>query len=210
MLIDAGPDFRQQALTFQINHLDGLLITHPHFDHIGGLDDLRVYYFLQKRPLPCLLSKDSLNELKKRYHYLMRPLEPGKSVTAQIDFQTLIGDFGEQRFVDLPIRYLTYTQTGMKVNGFRLGSFAYISDIREYTDEVLTYLRGVEVLIVSALRHTPTLMHFSVDEAVAFSRLVGAQRTYFTHIAHDLDHEETNRDLPANIRLGYDGLAVSF
>lgn len=210
ILIDAGPDIRQQALTHHIDRLDGLLITHPHFDHIGGLDDLRIYYFMQKKPLPCLLSLESFAELQQRCAYMMKPLEPGKSVTAQIDFQTLKGEFGQEIFLDLPIQYMTYTQTGMKVTGFRIGSLAYVSDIREYTDPVLQQLKGVEVLIVSALRHTPTLMHFSVDEAVAFSRLVGAKKTYFTHIAHDLDHEETNRTLPSDIRLGYDGLEIEF
>lgn len=208
LLIDAGPDFRQQALTFHIAHLDGVLITHPHFDHIGGLDDLRIYYFLQKTPLPCLLSMDSFEELKVRYHYMMRPLEPGKSVAAQINFEVLKGDFGVQEFLGIPIRYMTYTQTGMKVSGFRVDSFAYISDIREYTPEVLCALAGVEVLVLSALRYTPTLMHFSLDEAVSFSRLVGAKKTYLTHIAHDLDHELASKTLPPDIFLAYDGMEI--
>lgn len=210
LLIDVGPDIRSQALTFQIERLDGVLITHPHYDHIGGLDDLRIYYFLQKKPLPCLLSRDSLSELQQRYHYMMRPIVPGKSITAQIDFQVLDQDFGVQSFLDIPIEYMTYTQTGMNVTGFRIGGFAYISDIREYTDEVIQRLQGIDLLILSALRHTPTLMHFSLDEAVAFSRHIQAKRTYFTHIAHDLDHDTTNRMLPSDIRLGYDGLELSF
>ena len=78
LLIDVGPDFREQALKYKIDHLDGVLLTHPHFDHIGGLDDLRAYYFIQKKPIPCLLSQETFDELKVRCHYIMRPLEPGE------------------------------------------------------------------------------------------------------------------------------------
>ncbi len=210
LLIDVGPDFREQALKFKIDRLDGVLITHPHFDHVGGLDDLRVYYFIQKHALPCLLSQDTFDDLKLRCHYMMRPLEPGRSVCAQLDFQVLGGDFGERDFEGVPLQYMSYYQTNMKVTGFRVGDFAYVSDIREYTDELIQRLSGVKVLILSALRHSPTLMHFSIDEAIAFSRRVGAEMTYLTHVAHDLEYNTTNAMLPDDVRMSYDGLEISF
>jgi phosphoribosyl 1,2-cyclic phosphate phosphodiesterase len=210
LLIDVGPDFREQALKFKIDHLDGVLITHPHFDHIGGLDDLRVYYFIDKAPISCLLSQESLDDLKLRYHYMMRPLEPGKSLCAQVEFQILEKDFGEYHFQEIPIQYMSYFQMTTKVTGFRIGSFAYVSDIRDYTDELLNSLAGVEVLVLSALRHVPTLMHFSVEEAIAFTRRVGSKMTYLTHVAHDLEHNTTNAMLPPDVRLSYDGLQISF
>ncbi len=210
LLIDVGPDFRQQALKFQIKHLDGILLTHCHFDHIGGLDDLRVFYFIQKKALPCLLSKEMMEDLKVRYDYLMQPLSKGKSVYTQLDFQVLEGDFGLTHFEGIPIQYLSYTQAGIKVNGFRVGSFAYVSDIREYSETIFDALKGVEVLVLSSLALLPSRMHFSVEEAIAFANRVGASMTYLTHAAHELDYEEVSRDLPSQVRLSYDGLEISF
>ncbi len=209
-VIDVGPDFRQQALTHKIKHLDGVLITHTHYDHIGGIDDLRAFYFLQKKKMPCLVSKESMEELKIRLHYLMKPLKDGHAIAAQLDFVVLEKDFGRIKFEGIDWQYLSYFQAGMKVNGFRLGKLAYVSDIREYNDEVIAALKGVDVLILSALRHGASQMHFGLDEAIAFSEKVGARQTWLTHISHDLDHEETNLKLPHNVRLSYDGLKISF
>lgn len=202
-LIDVGPDFRMQALRFDIDHLDGVLISHTHFDHIGGLDDLRVFHFLQKKSLPCLLSKEVYEELKLRFHYLFH-----HSKCSWLNFQILPKDFGEVDFEGVHFNIVSYYQADMKVTGYRIDNFAYISDIRKYDEAVIYALKGVEILVLSALRYTPTEVHFSIDEAIAFSRKVGAKKTYFTHIAHELDHEKTNAELPADIRLAYDGLEI--
>jgi phosphoribosyl 1,2-cyclic phosphate phosphodiesterase len=140
----------------------------------------------------------------------MRPLEEGKSICAQIDFQILERDFGRSDFQGVPLEYMSYYQTDTKVTGFRVGAFAFVSDIREYTDELLRSLEGVKTLVLSALRHTPTPMHFSLEEAIAFSRRVGAKMTYLTHIAHDLEYRATQAQLPEDIRLTYDGLEINF
>lgn len=199
-LLDVAPDFRTQALKYAIQHLDGILITHSHYDHIGGFDDLRIYCFLQKRPLPCLLSRETLAELKRRCHYMMD--------ASQVAFQPLGADFGEVDFEGLKVKWVSYVQQQMKVTGYRLGSFAYISDIREYTQEVIEKLQGIDLLVLSALRHKASDMHFSLEEGITFARKVGAKRTFFTHIAHDLDYEKTNKELPEDIRLAFDGLEL--
>ena len=209
-LIDAGPDFRQQALKYQIERLDGLLLTHVHFDHIAGIDDLRVFYFLQHRPVPCLLSAETLDELKVRYYYLCRPIEKSGPISARLEFQILEEDFGKVKFEGINIQNLSYFQSDIKVSGFRIGDFAYVSDIREYSEKVFIVLKGVKYLILSALRHKPSSAHFSIEEGIEFARKVGAEKTWFTHIAHDLDHEKTNRELPSDIRLGADGLEIEF
>ena len=98
----------------------------------------------------------------------------------------------------------------MKVTGYKWGDLAYISDIREYSDQVAESIQGVDTLILSALRYTSSEVHFSIEEAIDFSKKVGARRTFFTHIAHDLDHDETNQKLPENIRLAHDGLELPF
>lgn len=209
-LIDAGPDFREQALHYSIKHLDGVLLTHHHYDHVGGLDDLRIFYILQHHPLPCLLSNETMDELKLRYHYMLKPKQEGKSLTAQLKFTLLPNAFGDLIFEGVKIHYMSFSQAGTKVTGYRIGSLAYISDIREYTEELFVALKGVKTLILSALAQIPTKMHFSVEEALAFSQLVGAEKTYLTHIAHDLDHEAVNARLPSQVRLSYDGLDIPF
>lgn len=210
LLIDAGPDLRQQMLKYGITHLDGVILTHTHYDHIGGIDDIRALYFKQHQKIPCMASKQSYEEIKHRYHYLFE--EPSKSEghCKFLDFQLLDADFGSFHFLDIPFHIVTYYQSKSKVTGYRVGSFAYISDIRKYEEKVVENLQGIETLVISALRYTPSEMHFSIEEAITFSRKVEAKRIYFTHIAHELDHDITNRDLPENFSLAYDGLEIYF
>lgn len=203
ILIDAGPDFRMQALKNGIDHLDAILLTHTHFDHIAGIDDLRVFYFLKKQLLPCLLSKETMDELKLRYHYMFEGKE-------RFIFQVLEKDFGTVEFADMRFSYLSYLQNGMKVNGFRLGNLAYVLDIYEYTDEVFAALKGVEILVLSALRRTTSPAHLSFQQAIDFAKKTEAKQIFFSHLSHDVDHEEENRLLPPNIRLAYDGQEISF
>ncbi len=207
-LIDVGPDFRTQALKFNISHLTGVLLTHAHADHIAGIDDLRAFFFLQRMKLPCVLSKETYDEVKLRYHYMLKPLMSEKSISAQIDFQVLPEDFGEFELAGVPFTYFSYFQVDMKVTGFRVGNFAYVSDIRKYSEKMVGMIRGVDILVLSALRHHASVMHFTVDEAVAFAKMVGAKKTYLTHLAHELEYEATNALLPSNVRMGYDGLEI--
>ncbi len=209
-LIDVGPDFRMQALKHRINHLDAVLLTHAHADHLGGIDDLRAYYFLEKKKLACFLSQQTYDEVKFRYHYLLNPNAEGKSFSAQLDFHILPDDFGSFTVEGIPIAYFSYSQQLMKVTGFRVGNFAYVSDIREYTDQIFKSLKGIEILVLSALRQVPTKMHFSLEEAVAFSKRTSAKITYLTHISHDLEYAAANALLPPEVRMSYDGLEVPF
>jgi phosphoribosyl 1,2-cyclic phosphate phosphodiesterase len=208
LLIDVGPDFRQQALKYGIDSLDGLILTHTHYDHIAGIDELRIYYLLSQKKLPCLLSQESLNDLKKRYDYLFQPIAEGAPLSAQLTYTTLERDRGEVEFLGLKLSYVSYFQGGAKVTGFRIGDFAYISDIRDYDPSIFSGLEGVQTLVISALREEPTVNHFSLEEAVAFARTLGAKTTRITHISHALDHAIINRKLPSSIQLGYDGLEM--
>lgn len=210
-LIDSGPDFRQQALLHGIDRLDGLLLTHTHYDHVAGIDELRIFNFRMKRPMPCLLSQDSLLELKRRYFYLFEPNHEGSTLSAQLQVQLLEKDFGPVEFEGVRLATVSYFQAGMRVTGFRSGDFAYISDIREFDKKsVFEGLAGVKSLVVSALRQGSSPVQFNVDEAVAFAREVGAEQTWLTHLSHGLEYEETERSLPPDIRMGYDGLEIEF
>ncbi len=210
LLIDVGPDFRQQALRHRISHLDGLLLTHTHYDHIAGIDELRVLNFRMKKSFPCLLSAASYRDLKTRYYYLFEEEAAPEYKAARLDCHVLPDDQGEIEFLGLKIGYISYTQADMQVNGFRIGDFAYISDIREYNEKIFDSLRGVRTLVLSALRAEPSRVHLTLDEAVAFAERVGAKHTWLTHLSHALDHEKACQLLPSHVQLGYDGLEFSF
>jgi phosphoribosyl 1,2-cyclic phosphate phosphodiesterase len=211
ILIDSGPDFRQQALQCGLQTLDGVIYTHAHHDHSAGLDELRIFNLRSHHPTPCLMSKHTLKELKTLFHYIFKNDDPyGTQQTTHIKVELFPSLQGSVNFQGLEVRYITYMQGSMEVNGLRFGNMAYITDIKEYSDAIFDELEGVEILILSALRFTPSKLHLSVDEAVDFAQRVGAKHTWLTHIAHDLDHEKVNSYLPLHIRMGYDGLELPF
>ncbi len=203
-LIDAGPDFRTQALRAHMMDLDGVILTHTHHDHTAGLDDLRVFDFYHQKKLPCLLSKDSLEEIRQSYPFFFKP---GKN---RFEFEVFENDFGEVSFGGFVWKYGSYTQNGMKVTGYRLGSLAYVLDIKEYSDEIFTFLKGVKTLVLSALRERPSPAHLTIEDAIIFAHKVGAEKTYFSHVSHEVDHATVSKKLPPDIELAYDGLEVTF
>lgn len=209
-LIDIGPDFRTQALRHRIDRFDGLLLTHTHYDHIAGIDELRLFYVRHKKAVPCLLSEESLHELQVRYRYLFQPIGEAVSLPAQLELHLLPDEIGEKEFCGMNIGYCSYFQGGMKVTGYRFGDFAYITDIREYDESVFVALKGVHTLVLSTLRKEGSRMHLTLDEAVAFARKTKAQKVLFTHISHALEFHQTNRELPLGMALAYDGLEVEF
>lgn len=210
LLIDCGPDFRLQALKYHIDKIDGLLLTHSHHDHVAGIDELRIYYLRSKQPIPCLLSKETSDEIRSRYSYIFEDMATQEKLTARLDLQIFEDSFGVISFQGIKVGYVLYEQGGMQVSGYRLGNFAYISDIKHYPETIFDHLKGVKTLVVSALRFDPSLMHFNITDAIAFANRVGAHQTWLTHISHELDHEEANAFLPSNIRMAYDGLEFNF
>lgn len=207
-LIDAGPDFRTQALRAGITKLDGLLLTHAHHDHTAGIDDLRPIYYRRQTPFPVLLSSATAQEIRRRYSYLFE--SDDKDFISRLHLQLLDGQEGSTLFEDLPIQYVTYMQGGMWVNGYRIGNLAYLSDIRHFSPSIFENLKGVQYLIISALRYTPSPLHFSVDEAIDFANQLKAEKAWLTHVSHELEHQHTNAYLPPHMCLAYDGLELEF
>lgn len=210
ILIDAGPDLREQALFFHINKIDALLLTHPHADHIGGMDDLRAFNFATQAKIPCYLSEDTLREVKIRYHYFLNPVSKDKSIPAQLSFHLLPNQDGKIMVEEREFFYFSFSQAGVPVTGFRTGDFAYVSDIKEYNESIFDSIKGVQILVLSALRHAPSKMHFTVKEALAFASRAGAKQTILTHLSHELGYEETNALLPSSVQMGYDGLTLGW
>lgn len=209
ILIDCGPDFRQQALKFGIDQLDGTILTHAHNDHTAGIDELRVYYMHTHHSLPLLLSDETAQDIKARFAYIFTK-ERFYKLLPTFELHEFTGERGEVEFLGLQIGFHSYLQAGMTVHGYRIGNLAYLTDIKDYDEAIFPFLKGVDLLVLSALRFTSSPLHFTVDEASSFAQQAGAKMTWLTHLAHELDYEETNARLPENVRLAYDGLEIDF
>lgn len=207
-VVDCGPDFREQALRHRIDRLDGMLLTHTHYDHVGGMDDLRLYNFRQGHDLPVYGPKHALDDLRERYHYFFNPPQIGGGV-ASLDLRPVGTDepfeFLGQRIVPLPVKHGL-----LDVMGFRLGDFAFVTDASEIDRETAERIRGCRTLVLNALRHRPHSTHLSLVDAVEFARSVGANRTLLVHMTHHLEHHGTNAVLPDGIELAWDGCTFPF
>lgn len=207
VIIDTGPDFRQQALNAGINRVDAVFYTHPHADHIMGMDDLRPLSFAASRrggPIPLYAAPDTIAVLERVYDYTFSPhaTYPNRARVQLIPLADSNPVHGVE-FVRIPLLH-----GDMQIAGFRFGRAAYLTDVSAIPDSSFALLEGVELLVLSALRHDPHPSHATVDQALQWARKIGAKQTWLTHIAHDLGHEETNRILPADVRMAYDGLTL--
>jgi len=207
VVIDTGPDFREQALREHVRHVDAVLYTHAHADHIMGLDDLRPLSFIaQKRggPIPLYADPAAIKVLERVFEYTLSPdaTYPARARVQPKPLGEHTWAYGVD-FVRVPLLH-----GEQPICGFRFGNAAYLTDVSAIPEPSFALLAGVEVLVISALRHTPHPSHATLEQSVEWSRRIGPRQTWFTHIAHDLAHEETNRGLPANIQLAHDGLSV--
>jgi len=206
-VIDTGPDFREQALRARLTHVDAVFYTHAHADHILGMDDLRPLSFIAARrggPIPLYADAETIAVLKQVYSYTFSP-HATYPTRARVELKAL----AEHNLVHgVDVVRIPLLHGEMPINGFRFGNAAYMTDVSAIPEESFRRLEGVEVLVLSALRHQPHPSHATLEQALAWARRIGAKQTWFTHIAHDLGHEETNRNLPQNAQLAYDGLSV--
>ena len=206
LLVDAGPDLRQQALAHDIRRVDAVLFTHGHADHILGIDELRRFNALQQRAMPCYGDAVTLSEIRQMFGYVFNPATPKGGGVPALELVTVDGPFlaAGQRVVPVPLLHGT-----RPILGFRFGAFAYLTDCSRIPDESWPLLQGVEILVLDALRTRPHPTHFSVEEALEVTARIAPRRAYFTHMCHDLPHGATCARLPAGVELAYDGLVVT-
>ena len=204
LLVDVPPDFRAQALRENLRSLDAVFITHDHADHISGLDDLRIFCFYTGQPIRIYSNQRVKDFIEHRFFYAFDPPQVGGGVPA-LDLQVLTDPItlGDIRVTPVPVYH-----GRVEILAFRFNDFAYATDCSSMPEAGKAQLKALKVLVLDALRRQPHPTHLSLDEAVALARELAAERTYLTHMAHDLDHDETNRSLPASIQLAYDGLRI--
>lgn len=207
ILIDCGPDFRQQMLSIQMKRINGVLITHEHYDHVGGLDDLRPFSVFGD--VNVYAEDYCARHLIERIPYCFTPKEKRYPGVPAINLQVIAPEkefqVGETRVI--PIRII---HGKLPILGFRISNMAYITDMSTYTEEVIIALQGVSILILNALRHDSHPSHQTIDEAISFSKKVGAKFTYLIHLSHQAGlHEASSDFLPEGVMFAYDGLTIN-
>ncbi|MBR5074457.1 MAG: MBL fold metallo-hydrolase [Bacteroidales bacterium] len=215
LLIDCGPDFRTQALTYGIEDLDAILLTHQHKDHTGGLDDVRALNYILQKPTTIYCEERVLEGLKKEYSYAFAE-HPYPGIP-KFDIH-LIGDapFSIQGKEIIPVRAMHYK---LPILGFRFGGLCYLTDANHIAEEEFEKLNGLDIMVLSAIKRGPHISHFSLGEAIAVAKRIGAKKTFITHLSHQMaeddkkikgTHADLSAEMPSGIFIAYDGLKVSF
>ena len=205
VLIDTTPDFRTQALRARIEHLDAVLFTHGHADHILGLDDVRPFNFRQKGSIPIYAAPDTMGTIQRVFDYIFNGARKESNVP-RLEMRSIDGapfDLFGLEFQPIPVLH-----GSQSIYGFRFGPAAYLTDHSDIPEASLERLRGLDVLFLDALRYKPHPTHSTVDRSIKTVETVAPRRAFFTHLSHDLAHERANSLLPPHIRLAYDGLEI--
>ena len=204
-VIDTGPDFRQHMLREGINQLDAVLFTHQHKDHTAGLDDVRAFNFLQQRDMPVYGRAQVLEQLQREFEYAFAEFRyPG---IPRLRLHEIHNEpFSIEGVEFIPIDVLHHK---LPVFGFRVGDFAYLTDVNHIPESEYAKLQNLDTLVLGALQHEPHISHFNLREALEVVELLKPQRAYFTHISHKMGrHSLVEPTLPSHVKLGYDGLKL--
>ena len=206
VLIDTTPDFREQAIREQITHIDAILYTHAHADHILGLDDVRPLSFRNEGKIPLYANESTATALESIFRYIFDANYKYGGI-ARVEMKRITG--AVQLFGALfePVEIL---HGDASIHGFRFGRAAYLTDFSEIPPQSMQRLRELDILFLDALRHRPHPTHSTVENSLKLVEKLKPSRAFFTHISHDLAHEETNRSLPEHVRLAHDGLKLEF
>lgn len=206
VLIDTTPDFRQQAIREQIRHIDAILYTHAHADHILGLDDVRPLSFRNEGKIPLYAHESTATALESIFRYIFEANYKYGGI-ARVELKRINGAIELFGAVFEPVEILHGDSC---IHGFRFGNAAYLTDFSEIPPQSMTRLQDLDILFLDALRHRPHPTHSTVENSLRLVEELKPRRAFFTHISHDLAHEETNRSLPEHVRLAHDGLKLEF
>jgi phosphoribosyl 1,2-cyclic phosphate phosphodiesterase len=207
VLIDTTPDFREQAIREHIRHLDAVIYTHGHADHILGLDDLRpLSYHRPDGRIPLYANEKTASILRSVFKYIFDS-DYKYGGLAQVEMHDIQGPL---ELFGATFEPITVNHGDAEIFGFRFGSAAYLTDFSSIPDASLDRLRNLDILFLDALRHRPHPTHSTVENSLSIVEKVQPKRAFFTHICHDLPHDATNATLPPNVRLSYDGLKLEF
>lgn len=206
IIIDTGPDFRQQMISSKIQNLDAAIYTHHHFDHIGGFDDIRGINFSSPKALPIYLNKNTLDNLSRIFAYAFQNVNETGSGTPLIDVNII--EEGIIKIAGIDITILPLKHGSIEVLGFRIGNIAYCTDTNFIPESTLSLMTDLDFLILDGLREKNHKTHFNIEQAVNQAKIINAKYTYLTHIAHQTKHSEWEDKLPDRISLAYDGLTL--
>jgi phosphoribosyl 1,2-cyclic phosphate phosphodiesterase len=206
LLIDTSPDLRQQLLDAGAGHLDAVLLTHAHADHLHGIDDVRMVNRLLNNSIPLYATADTLAEVERRFGYALKPVTPGRPVyRPALAPHEITGPFGAAGMMVVPF---TQDHGYSTTTGFRIGPLAYSTDVVELDEDAFAALAGVELWIVDCLRREPHPTHSHLARTLAWIERVGPRRAILTHMDQSLDYRELCDELPDGVEPGYDGLAI--
>jgi phosphoribosyl 1,2-cyclic phosphate phosphodiesterase len=205
LVVDTTPDFRYQMLRADVKHLDAVVFTHPHKDHIAGLDDIRAYNFFLNKPMEIFANALTEEALRREFVYVFAenkyPGIPKLNMNTIATEPFMVGD--------IPIIPIVVYHLKMPVLGFRFGKFTYITDANRIDENEKQKIKGSEVIVLNVLRKEKHISHFTLDEAVTLVNELKIPKAYFTHISHQLGkHEDINNELPLNMQLAWDGLVL--
>lgn len=207
IVVDTGPDFRTQMLRIGLKELDAVVFTHPHKDHVAGLDDVKAFNFFMKKPMQLYANSLTEEALRREFYYAFSDTKyagiPELNINPISTEPFMIGD--------IPITPILTWHLKMPVLGFRFGKFTYITDANRIEDEEKEKIKDSEVIVLNALRKQTHIAHFTLGEAIEMVRELKVPTAYFTHISHQLGlHNEVESELPDGIHLAYDGLELNF
>lgn len=210
VVVDTPPDFREQALDHRIRRVDAVLFSHAHADHVFGFDDIRRFNTMQDAVIPAYANRETVDDLRRIFNYVERKRVAGL-YHPRITFVAVEEPFaiGDLRVTPLPVEHATTPTLGYRFDADG-HSAAYVPDCRRMPESTLDQLGGLDVMILDALRRQPHATHLSVDESVALLIRIGAQKSYMTHMCHDLEHWDLEKALPEGIHVAYDGLILSW
>lgn len=208
LLVDTSTDLRAQCLAHNISHIDAALFTHHHADHILGLEELRAFNHFSKTVIPCYGSAPTLSGIKKMFHYIFNGAPSYAGLVSQVKLYPV----GSEPFFagGMGITPLDIKHGDMTITGYKFNNAAYVTDCSEIPAESMKKLEGLDLLILNALRYDPHPTHFNLDAALGAVEALKPKRAILTHMAHQMDAEETGKVLPEHVELAYDGLVVEW